>query len=281
MIILAAKKSSNKTKSSKLLRIITSLLIIYCIVITFFFFFQRSFIYKPTVGPISPNVTNITEVKEVNLKTKDGQKLTSWYYLPSKKTDTVILYLHGNSNNISTREPYMVDYLKNGYGVFLLEYRGFGENKGKPTEEGLYNDARSAVAFLKSQNIAPKNIVVLGESLGTAVAVQMATEYDFKGVILQSPFTSMVDVGTNKYPIIPVNLLLTDKFKSIDKIDKIKSPILFIHGDKDTLIPVDHMEKLFVKAKSEKIKKIYEGAGHNDLPDYSDIVMKFIKSLNN
>ncbi len=266
-------------KWSKILKLLLSILIIYLLIITLFYIFQRNVIYKPLKEKISPSITNITKVKEVKFKTKDGITLNSWYYLPKK--DTVILYLHGNSNNIRTREPYMENYLKSGFGVFLLEYRGYGNNVGTPTEEGLYNDARAAVNFLKKQNIKPKDIIVLGESLGTAVAVQLATEYDFKGVILQSPFTSMVNVGAGKYPILPVNLLLTDKFLSINKIQKIKSPMLFIHGDKDTLIPVTHMKELYNKFPGIKYKKIYKGYGHSDLPDYSDVVIKFINNIKN
>ena len=243
-------------KWSKILKLLLSILIIYLLIITLFYIFQRNVIYKPLKEKISPSITNITKVKEVKFKTKDGITLNSWYYLPKK--DTVILYLHGNSNNIRTREPYMENYLKSGFGVFLLEYRGYGNNVGTPTEEGLYNDARAAVNFLKKQNIKPKDIIVLGESLGTAVAVQLATEYDFKGVILQSPFTSMVNVGAGKYPILPVNLLLTDKFLSINK-----------------------MKELYNKFPGIKYKKIYKGYGHSDLPDYSDVVIKFINNIKN
>jgi len=269
----------NKIKS-KIIRASIYLLIVYSLVLILYFIFQRNVVFKPLLQKISPAITDLTKVEIVKLKTKDGIELNSWYYLPNKNINTVILYLHGNSGNISGRESSMVNYIHAGFGVFLLEYRGYGDNPGSPTEEGLYHDARAAVKFLSSQGVKPEDIVVLGESMGTGVTTQIATEYNFKGIILQSPFTSMTDVGKGKYPYIPVNLLLKDRFESIKKIDKIHSPILFIHGDHDELIPISHMEKLYKKSTSIiKYKKIYKNYGHSDLPQYSNVVINFINNI--
>lgn len=269
-----------KKIKSKILRFLIYLLIIYSLILTFYFIFQRSVVFKPLLQRMSPTITDLTKVEIVKLKTKDGLELNSWYYLPSKNQSTVILYLHGNSGNISTRESSMANYINAGFGVFLLEYRGYGDNPGYPTEEGLYHDARAAVEFLKSQGVKPKDLVVLGESMGTGITTQLATEYNFKGIVLQSPFTSMTDVGKGKYPYIPVDLLLRDRFESVKKIDKIHSPILFIHGDHDELIPISHMEKLYKKSKSIiKYKKIYKNYGHSDLPQYSNVVINFINNI--
>ena len=134
----------------------------------------------------------------------------------------------------------------------IIAWRGFSGNEGKPTEKGLYEDARSAVRWLKSNGVGENNIIIYGESLGTGVATEIAQNKNFAGVILESPFTSMVDAGKDKYPYLPVKLLLKDKYESDQKIKNIKSPVLIMHGKVDNIVPFHMGEKMYELANEPK-----------------------------
>ena len=134
----------------------------------------------------------------------------------------------------------------------LLSWRGFSGNKGEPTEQGLYQDARSAVKWLIKQGVFEENIIIYGESLGTGVTTEIAQNKNFAGIILESPFTSMVAAGKSKYPIFPIRLLLKDRYESDKKIKNIKSPVLIMHGEQDNIVPFWMGEKMFQLANEPK-----------------------------
>ena len=125
-------------------------------------------------------------------------------------------------------------------------------NKGKPTEQGLYEDANSAIRWLKTKGLDEKNIIIYGESLGTGVATEIAQHKNFAGIILESPFTSMIDAAKNKYPFFPIRFLLKDKFESDKKIKNIKSPILIMHGEVDEIVPFWMGKKMYAIANEPK-----------------------------
>ena len=154
----------------------------------------------------------------------------------------------------------------------IIAWRGFSGNQGKPTEEGLYEDARSAVRWLKSRGIEEKNIILYGESLGTGVAVEIAQNKKFAGIILESPFTSMIDAGKSKYPFLPVRFLLKDKYESSKKIKNIKIPILIMHGKVDTIVPF-HMGKKIYEMANEPKRSYFS--------EYDDHMMNYDKNLLN
>ena len=152
----------------------------------------------------------------------------------------------------------------------IISWRGFSGNKGQPTEEGLYKDAKSGVDWLKNKGIRKENIIIYGEALGTGVATEIAQNNNFAGVILESPFTSMVAAGKSKYPIFPIKLLLKDKFESDKKIQNIKSPILIMHGEDDKIVPFWMGKKLYELANQPK---------YSYFPKYDDHMMEFNKDL--
>ena len=164
----------------------------------------------------------------------------------------------------------------------LISWRGFSGNEGKPTEEGLYQDARSAVAWLKSKGISEDDIIIYGESLGTGVATEIAQNKNFGGIILESPFTSMVDAGKDKYPYLPVRLLLKDKYESDKKIKNIKNPILIMHGKIDNIVPFHMGKKMYELANQPKYSYFSENDDH--MMEYNEkllkVLNKFIDSLN-
>ena len=147
-------------------------------------------------------------------------------------------------------------------GVLLAEYRGFGGNGGTPREQGLYADARAAIGFLGRQGVGPGRMVLFGESLGSGVAVQMATEYACAALVLEAPYSSVVDVAQDRYWMFPVKALVKDRYNSTAKIGKVRCPILIMHGTADRVIPIKFGERLFALAPSPKEMKVYPGLGH-------------------
>ena len=163
----------------------------------------------------------------------------------------------------------------------ILAYRGFNGNSGNPTEKNIYLDAKSALTWLNSKGIADKNIILYGESLGTAVAIEVAKDKNFSGIILESPFTSMIEMGKVYYPYLPVRLLLKDKFDSQSKIKSINSPILVMHGRKDKIVPFYMGKKIYDLANKPKYSYFIDFDEHMMSFDLNLIkaIETFIKSL--
>jgi fermentation-respiration switch protein FrsA (DUF1100 family) len=231
-------------------------------------------IYFPDAA--KPDIAHIPNAKIVEVTASDGVKIQGWYFPPRDESMPVVLQFHGNAGNISHRLHKALPLARQGYGVLMAEYRGYGGNPGEVTEEGLYKDARAYIEFLKN-----KRVVLQGESLGTGVAVRMASEYDVAGLILESPYTSIGAVAQSIYRIVPVQLLLKDKFPSIDIIGKVKAPKLFIHGALDRTIPLGFGRKLFEAAPEPKTFILLKSAHHNDLYDHGaeQEVLRFLNSV--
>jgi fermentation-respiration switch protein FrsA (DUF1100 family) len=152
-------------------------------------------------------------------------------------------------------------------GVFLLGYRGYSGSDGWPSEEGLYTDARTALDYLNGQGVSDEQIVLYGESLGSGIATKMASERTVALVVLESPYTSTVDVAALRFPIVPVHWLMVDRYESIARIDKVKAPLLVMHGDADQVIPQTSGRRLFEAANEPKESFWPQGIGHRDIFD--------------
>jgi fermentation-respiration switch protein FrsA (DUF1100 family) len=214
---------------------------------------------------------------EVALSTPDGLSLFSWYCRAQERQPTVLI-LHGNAGNIDGRMPLAQQFMTSGFGVFLLEYRGYGSNPGSPTEAGLYDDARAAMQFLQKQGVPLEQIVIYGESLGTAVATQVASEFAVCAVVLQSPFTSITNLAHLHYPWLLIKP--RDKFDSLSRITKVHAPLLVLHGNADTLVPIHEGKTLFAKANEPKTLIAIDDKGHSNLWNqafYIDVI-DFIKT---
>jgi len=248
------------------------------------FVFQRNLLYHPKIDNyINDHASNEPrEIKKVEIKTKDNINLNAWFYKKDIKNYKTILFFHGNAGSLDNR-TYKLNHFKDlGLNFLIVAWRGFSGNKGKPDEKGLYEDAKSAINWLKLEGIIEKNIIIYGESLGTAVAIEIAQNKKFAGIILESPFTSMVDMGKKYYPFFPVSYLLKDKFESHKKINNVHIPILIMHGKVDKIVPYDMGKKMYELANEPKFFYSQEYGDH--MVEYDEKLLQalknFIQSLN-
>lgn len=232
------------------------------------YLFQRNLMYFPDPSVSTPAASGLPEMRTVTLTTTDGLSLLAWYRRAGEGMPTLV-YFHGNAGNIGSRGFKVRPYLGAGFGLLLAPYRGYSGNPGKPTEEGLYADGRAALAFLKIQGVAPRLMVLYGESLGSGVAVQMAFELardsPAGAVVLEAPFTSTADIAAHHYPLVPARWLVKDRFESVAKIAAVNAPLLIFHGMRDQTVPTAFGRRLFEAAAEPKEGRWLEAADHNDL----------------
>ena len=263
-----------------MIKYIVSSLIIYFFFGLLLYFFQRKIVFNVSGRPKKPIFYGLKNIIEIKILTEDGIKLLCWHSKPCDKKPTLI-YFHGNSFDIGERAYKIKRYIRHGWGVLLVSWRGYSGNKGKPTEVNLYIDAESIMKWIDREKlIKNKDIILYGESLGSGVTIEMATRYSFKSVILEAPFTSISDIAQNRYKIYPAKFLVKDKFDNITKIKKITSPILIISGKKDEVIPHSHSVRLYNSANNPKDCLFIDEAMHNNLYEFG-IEKKVIEFNNN
>lgn len=242
-------------------RFTSTITLIYLLACSYMYIAQESLIFKPT------NETESVEsvfpgASEFFIVTPQGNNLQTWYK-PTNAGKETLVYLHGNAGNLSTRGR-LIDILsEDDRGLLIFSWSGFGQSSGTPSETGFYEDARAVFDWLaKEQNLDSSDLVIYGESLGTGVAVQLATERDFKGVILAAPYTSIAQMAADDYPWLPVNLLLKHRFDSIDKIQNIDEPVVIMHSTDDDTIPYEQGVRLFDAATDPKLFMGFEDREH-------------------
>jgi uncharacterized protein len=271
----------NLKKMNYLSLILVTFALIYFLLVILTYIFQRNLLYHPNENNYA-NDQLIVPIEKILIKTKDNINLKAWYYKKNLNNYKTILFLHGNAGSLKNRIHKINHFKDIKINFLLLSWRGFSGNKGKPNEKGLYEDARSAVRWLNDQGIENKDIIIYGESLGTGIASEIAQNKKFAGIILESPFTSMIDTGYDKYPFLPVKLLLKDKYESNKKIKNINSPILIMHGKIDNIVPFYMGKKMYELANEPKY--FYFSDYDNHMMEYNekllDVLKNFISSLN-
>ena len=241
------------------------------------------FAFHPESGnQVDPRLVDPT-IQEIYFDTSDGLRLQA-FYVPRPDSNRVILFLHGNAGNASHRLEDAVRLANLGANVFLLSYRGYGKSKGSPSEQGIYTDGRSALTYLQFKlGFTPDRIVILGRSIGSAVAIEIAQNISVAGLVLVSPFSSGRDVARAQ-GLSWIAWLTGEPFYSIEKISRVRAPVLFIHGEQDDIVPIDLGKKLFEQCPSPKTWKTVPGAGHNDLiqrggVQYWEWIQEFLDSV--
>ena len=245
-------------KSSAIIIIASWLILSFMIFIN-----QKNLIYVPTNHYMNtPESYDLSYEKHI-LTTKDGEKINSWF-IPHPNPRSTLLFLHGNGGNISTRLDSINIFHQLGLSVFIIDYRGYGNSSGSPSEEGTYIDAETSWLFLRNtKNINAQNIIIYGRSLGGAIAIWLAEKYKSSALIVESSFTSIIDMGRHNYPYLPIGLLAKIRYPSDKRISNIDIPKLFIHSMDDDIVPYKFGKKLFDLASSPKEFLKINGL-HND-----------------
>jgi len=227
---------------------------------------QRQLLFntRDTVGLSEPGALAIAGSERVAIKTPDGETLAGWYLAP-QPDHAVFLFLHGKGGGLHRKKWRWKRIREHGEGVLVISFRGYPGSTGTPTEAGLLIDARTAYDWLLAKGYAPGDVVLHGLSLGSGVAVDLATKVPARALILEAPYTAVVDVAGERYPWLPIKWLMRDQFRSRDKIAKIKMPLLIAHGTADSVIPYAHAERLYALAPSPKVLARMEGSDHSTL----------------
>ena len=230
---------------------VSSIIIAYIVVIIFVYFYQRNLLYHPSENNYQNDTIQFNH-QEIFIKVNNEIKLKSWIINKDLKNFKTLVFFHGNAGDLSNRIYKLNELDKLNINILLISWRGFSGNEGYPTEKNLYEDAEAAIKWLNKKKVSNSQIILYGESLGTGVAVEIASKNNFNSIILESPFTSIENSAKIYYPYLPVRFLLKDRYDSISKIKKINSPILIMHGRKDDIVPFFMGKKLFEKANSPK-----------------------------
>jgi fermentation-respiration switch protein FrsA (DUF1100 family) len=263
------------------LQFILAIFVIYFLVLVFLYFYQRSLLYHPNENNYSGDKISV-DIEKVKIQTSDNIELLGWYHEKNLKDYKTLVYFHGNAGSLENRIHKLNHFQDMNINFLIVAWRGFNGNKGKPSEKGLYVDGKSTIDWLIKKGVDEKNLILYGESLGTGVASHLAQNKNYAGVILETPFTSMIDAAKNFYPYIPVNLLLKDKFENYKKVKNIKSPILIMHGEVDQIVPFSMGKKIYELANNPKYS--YFTKYDNHMMEYDENLIlalkSFFKSLN-
>ena len=263
------------------LQFILTIFVIYFLVLVFLYFYQRSLLYHPNENNYSGDKISV-DIEKVKIQTSDNIELLGWYHEKNLKDYKTLVYFHGNAGSLENRIHKLNHFQDMNINFLIVAWRGFNGNKGKPSEKGLYVDGKSTIDWLIKKGVDEKNLILYGESLGTGVASHLAQNKNYAGVILETPFTSMIDAAKNFYPYIPVNLLLKDKFENYKKVKNINSPILIMHGEVDQIVPFSMGKKIYELANNPKYS--YFTKYDNHMMEYDEKLVlalkSFLRSLN-
>jgi fermentation-respiration switch protein FrsA (DUF1100 family) len=233
---------------------------LYAALVIGLFVGQRKILFRCDAAEVDPATLGL-KAEILRLKTEDGETLLAWR-VPPAPGRPLILYFHGNAGGLDLRVERFRAIAKAGMGFLAIEYRGYASSTGSPSERGLKLDGEAAYAAAVASGVAPERIVALGESLGSGVAVALAARHNLGALVLDSPYSSIVDVAASAYWFVPVRALLRDPFRNDLLIGTIHTPTLIVHGSKDVVVPIRFGEKLFGLANPPKDFWRVEGAAH-------------------
>lgn len=248
---------------SLLLKLIAGLVLLALVAALATSYLQRWLMYFPDPRRVTPDSAGLAGVVEVEFPASDGLTGLAWY-ATAKAGQPTILYFHGNAGSLETRTERIRKYMARGFGMFMMTYRGFGGRAGEPSERANVTDAIKAYEALVARGVSPVDIVLYGESLGSGVAVQVAAAKAVGGVVLDAPYTSMVDLAEMHYPYLPSRYVMTERYDTRSRIVSVTAPLLIVHGESDDIIPVGMGREVFRLANEPKRIVTFPGAGHSD-----------------
>ena len=237
--------------------------LLYVGLVLLLYLVQARLVYFPTRTIWATPAAVGLDFETVRFEAEDGVTLSGWF-IPAEETDDVVLFFHGNAGNISHRLESIELFHRLGLNVFIVDYRGYGQSEGSPSEEGTYRDAAAAWRYLvEERQVEPGHIILFGRSLGGAVATWLASQRQPKSLILESTFTSVPDIGALQFPFLPVRSLARIRYNSFERLPQINVPVLVVHSPQDEVIPYDHGQQLF-EAANEPKQFIQLRGGHNE-----------------
>jgi fermentation-respiration switch protein FrsA (DUF1100 family) len=255
-----------------------SIIAICIILIVAFYFFQTQIFFYPGKLAANHKFRLSYRDEEVVLPTKDGEKLNGLFFRGTRPE--VVLYFHGNAGDLNGWQFVAEDFTACNYNIFIIDYRGYGKSTGQISEKGFYTDAEAAYYYLiAKRNFPPDKIIIYGRSIGTGVAIELASKHSCRGLVLEAPYTSLKRLANEKIPFFRPSWYMRFHFDNLSKINKVKCPVIFFHGSKDALIPSSHSEKLFKAFNGKKEKIVVTGGSHNDLnsfPEHQMLLMEVI-----
>lgn len=233
-------------------------------------FVESKVIYRPLGGYMLPWAVGLQDVKETLLATPDGNRLVAWH-AAAKPGQPTLLYFHGHAGNLAGRASRIARFKDEGWGVFMLSYRGFSGSSGLPSEENNVTDGMLAYEKLLELGVKPSDLFVYGESLGSGVAVQVAARKPVAGLVLDAPYTSMAEIAQQRFPIFPVRAVMRDRYESDRRIGQVHVPVLIMHGEKDDIVPVEQGKRLAALAAEPKTLVLFPEGDHGNLPDVGGV----------
>jgi len=251
----------------------------YVIVVACLYLTQRSFLFHPRSTHPSPAAAGLPMAEEGVIDTADGERVIIWH-VPPRGEKPLVIYFHGNAEIVASRAERHRELIADGIGLVALSYRGYMGSTGRPTEEGLLHDAEAAYGFATSR-YPSSPIVLWGHSLGSGVAVALASRQAVAKLILEAPFSSAVDVAATIFPFVPVRWLMHDQFRSDQRIGAVRAPLLVMHGAQDWVVSIGFGERLFSLAHEPKRFVRFPEGGHDDLDRHgaSSEVRRFIEQI--
>lgn len=253
----------------------------YLAVLSTLYVRQRDLVFPR--DPAKPDIASagLAAAEEASVATADGERLVAWV-VPPRAGKPVLLYFHGNAGNLgrSGRIDRFRGLTEDGMGLFAVSYRGYGGSSGSPSEEGLLQDARAAYGAA-AERFGAGNLIGYGESLGTGVVLKLAAEVPLQAVVLEAPYRSTLSVAQGVYPYLPLGLLMKDQFRSDEIVDRVRAPLLVLHGERDQVIPFAQGQRLYELAHPPKRFLRFPAGRHSDLPQYGSIaeIRRFLSEV--
>lgn len=257
-----------------------SIVVVYCAVMIILYALQTKLIFYPGKLASDHKFKSQYSSQEISLSTGDGEHINALFFRGTG--NDVILYFHGNAGDLSGWQFVAEDFIVLGYNFLIIDYRGYGKSSGVISEDGLYLDATAAFEYLIDKGFSRENIILYGRSVGSGIAVDLASKQSCKGLVLESPFSSLKKLANEKLPFFFPSLFMRYSFDNIQKINEVKCPLILIHGVNDTLIPINHSELLYRKFTGKKKMIAIPGASHNDIvefPEYKGFLAKTLPAF--
>jgi pimeloyl-ACP methyl ester carboxylesterase len=250
--------------------------VVYAAICLGMFAMQRRLQYFPDAGPMDAAAAGLPQAQTESLATADGERLVVWWVPPRGAAAPIYLYLHGNGANLMRRGPRFARLVADGAGLYAVSWRGYGGSTGTPSEAGLLADARAAYAELRTR-VAADRILLYGESLGTTIATMLAAESPVRALLLDSSFSSALDVARGRYPWLPVSLMLEDTFRADLAAPLVDEPVLQVHCMRDPITPLSYAERLHALFRhAAPLHRIDRRCHIPSLADYDRVLAEFV-----